>query len=154
MNQEKKTKKELEEMFENFLFSVDDYMDNILEKTKEQGYILDFSLQSLANVEKYLVQNRIRANDDDINDSAAYLGEVIRKTIGGRWTCSLDLKNNSIYYGRPVITEYTTPKDLEFSPFDCILNYLADPEPGYFIKAVTNDLEDEPLNLDDIPTEE
>lgn len=154
MNQKRKTKKELAEMFENFLFSVDDYMESILEKTKEQGYILDFSLQSLSNLEKYLVQNRINANDDDVNDSAAYLGEVIRKSIGGMWKCSLDLKNNSIYYGRPVITAYTTPKDLEFSPFDCILNYLEDPEPGYLIKAVKNDLDDEPLNLDNIPTEE
>lgn len=141
-------------MFANFLFSVDDYLDKLLEKTKEQGYILDFSLRSLANLEKYLVQNRTPANDEEINDSAVYLGEAIRKSAGGNWVCSLDLENNSIYYGRPVITAYTTPKDLEFYPFDCILNYLADPEPGYFIKAIKNDLDDEPLNLDNISTEE
>ncbi len=145
---------ELEEKFENFLFNIDDYLENIIEKADNQGYIFDYSLESLNDLEKYLIENKTKATDDDVNDLAAYFGEVVRKNIGGIWKCSLDLKNNSLYYGKPVIIEYTNPKDLELSPFDCILNYIAEPEPNYFITIIENDLNDEPLNLDDIPTEE
>lgn len=154
MNFKKIPRRDLEEMFETFLSSIDDYIENILEISAYKGYNLDFSLESLSDLEKYISTSNINADDDRINDLAAYLGEVIRKNIGGNWKCSLDLKCNSIFYGKPVIAEYTTPNDLEFSPFDCILNYISEPHANYFINIIENDLDDVPLNLDDIPTEE
>jgi len=104
-------------------------------------------------LEDYLIKNKIDKDSDDVNDAAAYFGEVVRKKYGGSWQCSLDLKNNSLHYGKPVIVGYTIPNDLELSPFDSVLIYITDPRKDHFLITIENDIDDEPLNLDEFPTE-
>ncbi|WP_312076435.1 hypothetical protein [Chryseobacterium sp.] len=50
--------KELEEKFENFLFHIDDYVETLIENAQRIGFELNFSLQSLINLEKYLIQKK------------------------------------------------------------------------------------------------
>jgi len=52
------TVKELEEKFENFLFHIDDYVETLIENAQRIGFELNFSLQSLINLEKYLIQKK------------------------------------------------------------------------------------------------
>ena len=39
---------ELKEKFENFLFNIDDYLENIIDKANNQGYVFDY---------KYVIKN-------------------------------------------------------------------------------------------------
>ena len=96
--------KELEDKFNNFIFNIDDYLESIIDKAHELGYNLDYSLRSLHDLEEYLSKNSVDKDSDDVNDAAAYFGEVVRKNFGGTWKCSLNIETNSMYYGKPVIT--------------------------------------------------
>ena len=51
-----------------------------------------------------MVKEKINKDSDDVNDTAAYFGEVVRKKHDGKWICNLDKAFNSLYYGLPVIT--------------------------------------------------
>ena len=154
LNSKDLTKEELEDKFNNFIFNIDDYLESIIDKADEQGCNLDYSLRSLNDLEKYLSENNTDKDSDDVNDAAAYFGEVVRKNFGGTWKCSLNMETNSMYYGKPVITNYTDPEDLELSPFESVLFYLIEPTENHFLGIIENDLDFDGLNLNDIPTEE
>ncbi|KQM77872.1 hypothetical protein ASE74_15850 [Pedobacter sp. Leaf216] len=147
------TIEELEEKFENFIFNIDDYLESFIDKAEEQGYNLDYSTNSLNDLENYLTKNKIDKDNDDVNDAAAYFGEVVRKNYGGNWICSLDIENNSLYYGKPVIVGHTQPKDLQLSPFDSVLIFVIRPRKNHFLKVVKNHIDPEELDLDEFPTE-
>jgi hypothetical protein len=147
------TQEQLEDKFEMFLFNMSDYLENIIAKAAQQGLMLDYSLDSLENLEAYLKENKITKDSEEVNDAACYFGEVVRKKYGGRWKCSLDLENNSRYYGKPVITEHTTPKDLELSPFDAVIGYTIRPREHHFAKIIENHIETQPLDLSEFPDE-
>ncbi|TNH03023.1 hypothetical protein FHQ30_12985, partial [Pasteurellaceae bacterium Phil11] len=72
MNLKEHSNKELEEKFENFIINIDDYLENFIEKVHQKGYDLDFSIDSLQTLEKYLIGEKIDKNSDDVNDAAAY----------------------------------------------------------------------------------
>jgi hypothetical protein len=117
------SQEEWQEKFENFLFNIDEYLENIIDKGNIQGYNFDYSLNSLNDIESYIIKNNTTVNDDDYNDLAAYLGEVIRLKYGGKWICNLDNVNNSLYYGFPVIEGHSIP-DVLFSPFHLIKAFI------------------------------
>lgn len=144
---------ELEEKFENFIFHIDDYLEDFIERADEQGYDLDYSIRSLSDLEDYLTKNKIDQDSDDVNDAAAYFGEVVRTSYGGNWICSLDKEHNSLYYGKPVITGHTEPKDLQLSPFDSVLTFVIRPRENHFFKVLKNHIDPKELDLDKFPTE-
>ena len=80
------------------------------------------------------------------------MGEVVRKNYGGKWICNLDNKNNSLYYGYPVIAGHSK-FDVLFSPFHSVKIYLVRPREDHFITAIESQVNPEPLNLDKFPTE-
>lgn len=148
------TEKELDEKFEMFLFDMDDNLEAFIDEAESQGYNLDYSLKSLTDLENYLTKNKVDQDSDDVNNAAAYFGEVVRKKYGGKWICSLDMKNNSLYYGKPVISGHTTPDDLQLSPFDTVLLYIISPRKDHFLITIENDLDDESIDLSDIKLDE
>lgn len=147
------TKERLQDKFELFMFNMSDYLDDLQSKSEQLGYNLDYTLKSLNDLEDYLTKNEVNENSDDIESIACYFGEVVRKNVGGRWDC--DLKDESdLYYGKPVIIGHTTPDDLMLSPFDSVMIYILRPTKGFFLSVIENDLNDEPINLDEFPTED
>ncbi|MFD2287264.1 hypothetical protein GJU39_13675 [Pedobacter petrophilus] len=153
MSLEDFTKVELEEKFEMFIFNMDDYLESFIDKVEKQGYNLDYSIKSLTDLENYLTQNKVDKDSDDVNDAAAYFGEVVRKNIGGRWDCDLE-DESDLYYGKPVIVGHTTPDDLMLSPFDSVMIYILRPAKDFFLSVIRSHINDEPINLDEFPTEE
>ncbi|MET4084202.1 hypothetical protein ABIB40_004176 [Pedobacter sp. UYP30] len=147
------SKEKLEENFGLFMFNMSDYLEDLQTKSEQQGYNLNYSLESLEDLEDYFKKNSIDENSDDIESIACYFGEVVRKNIGGRWDCDLE-DESDLYYGKPVIIGYTTPHDLMLSPFDSVMIYILRPTKGFFISVIENDLDDQPINLDEFPTEE
>ncbi|TNH22369.1 hypothetical protein [Testudinibacter sp. TR-2022] len=153
MNLKEHSNKELEEKFENFIINIDDYLENFIEKVHQKGYDLDFSIDSLQTLEKYLIGEKIDKNSDDVNDAAAYFGEVVRMNYGGQWICNLDKENNSLYYGLPVITGLGKVKDVLLSPFTSVKSLLLRPRENHFKTIIDNHISPKLLDLDDIPTE-
>jgi hypothetical protein len=129
------SKEELEEKFENFLFNIEDYLESIIDKANSQDYVFDYTLNSLKDVESYIIKNNTTIDDDDYNDLSAYLGEVLRLTYGGKWICNLDEINNSLYYGFPVIEGHSVSGVL-FSPFHIVRAFILRRKTNLFCEAI------------------
>jgi hypothetical protein len=126
---------ELEEKFENYLFNIDEYLESISNKANHQGYNFDYSLDTLNDVENYIIKNNTTIESDDYNDLAAYLGEVLRLNYGGKWICNLDKENNSLSYGFPVIEGHSIP-DVLFSPFHVVKAFILRKKSNLFFEAI------------------
>ncbi|GAD06202.1 hypothetical protein [Porphyromonas crevioricanis] len=129
----------LEEKFETFLSCVDDYVENLQLRAKRKGIYLDVSLDSLCELEKYIVQNDVSVDSDEYNDCAAYLGEVVRKEFQGKWICNLDKEDNSLYYGFPVIQGHA-PNNVLFSPFHVVKAFVLRKKENLFITAIKSQI--------------
>ena len=145
LSNEKALDKANEEKFEQFLFHCDDYLENIIERAKNQGYIFDYSFETLKDIENYINKSNTTIEDDDYNDLSAYLGEVVRLKYGGKWACCLDKKNNSLYYGFPVIDGHSA-FDVVFSPFHLIKAYILRKKPNLFSEAIENQVNPKQIN--------
>ncbi|MFW0716006.1 hypothetical protein [Pedobacter sp. N23S346] len=147
------TEEELEEKFEMFIFNIDDCLEQFIEKTEGKNILLDYSVPSLKLLENYLVENKITINDDDYNDAASYLGEVIRRNYEGKWICNLDKENNSLYYGFPVITKHVN-YDILYSPFHVVKAFLLRHKENLFITSIESQLNPQKIDLSDLPDED
>jgi len=94
MSIENLTTKELEEKFDNFIFNIDDYIESLEDKAEHQDLKLDLSLNSLEDLEQFILKCDISVNSDEYNDCSAYLGEVVVQNFKGKWICNLDKENN------------------------------------------------------------
>ena len=96
--------------FEEQLILIDFKMDYFTgEFANEQKLKLDYSIQSLDEIEGWILDN-YKEIKDLTNDSkmldylTIYIGETFRKYIGGKWFIDLKNKKNA-YYGMPVLTD-------------------------------------------------
>ncbi len=143
---------ELNEKFEIFLFNIDDYLESIIDKASKQGYVFDYSLDSLKDMENYINKNHTTIEDDDYNDLSAYLGEIVRLKYGGKWICCLDKVNNSLYYGFPVIEGHSVT-DVLFSPFHIIKAFILRRKPNLFYEAIGSQVNPQPIDWSQFPDE-
>lgn len=126
--------------FESFLFEMDDVLDSFVTEAASNEVVLDYSLSSLPLLEEFLLARAAGADSEVlINRAARYLGEVFRKTVGGKW--ELCLKDPKYLYSRlPVISGYaTTP--IEFCPIEVVRNFLHSKRKGLLRTAVESDME-------------
>lgn len=75
-------KEQAVEDLNKFLFYIDDWLEELVEHASEQGFNLDFSLESLKDLAKYVRKNNIVNNKENIAEFAncwVYLGETFRK---------------------------------------------------------------------------
>ena len=63
------TKQALED-FDNFIFNIDDWGEELINKAEQQGIILDYSLDSLKELGRFIRNNKIINNRDNISDFA------------------------------------------------------------------------------------
>ena len=95
--------------FEEWLILIDFKMDYFTgEFAKEQKLKLDYSIESLDEIEGWILAN-YKEIKDLISDRkmldylTIYIGETFRKYNGGKWFIDLKNKKNA-YYGVPVLT--------------------------------------------------
>jgi len=133
------TPEELEK-FECFLFEMDDVLEAFLAEASAEGIDFDYSLDSLDALEKYVVSQPDEGKSSRFQSRAArYLGEVFRKSVGGRW--ELCLKDpNYVYFKVPVLTGYSD-KPIEFCPIEVLGSFTLKKEPGMLKRAVESHLE-------------
>lgn len=113
------SRKELLEMFDSFLLKVDFRIEHLKSVTKDDGYNWDFSMQSLDALEDFILKNNIDRDHALYDDVASYIGEVVRATYGGKWECWLNMKEDSVHYGMPVITGFNK-YDMPLCPYETL----------------------------------
>jgi hypothetical protein len=133
------TKKEKEEKLENFKTwitfiddRVNDWKKEIPEDIVKQ---LDWSLESLHEVERYILNNYTREhilnqeNKKAIDALASYIGETFRLHLpNARWNLELDDKRNIDFNTPTIVTN--PPAGAPISPFPMILRILNDKSGG------------------------
>ena len=77
-------KEKIQENFEEFMFYIDETLDEIRQKASKQGYHLDMSLESLKDLAQFVRENDVKNDPENIDDffnSWVYLGEVFRLQV-------------------------------------------------------------------------
>lgn len=139
-----KSKVELQDTFDMFLFRLGERMERLKDAVAEVGISLDYSLESLKEIETFVLQKSIDRNHDLYDDIACYIGEVVRKTFGGQWECCLDMKSNSLFYGMPVVSGYNKHGVL-LSPYELLNIFLLRKKTGLLARSIEMDV-NPPMN--------
>ena len=99
-----------QEDFQEWIFYISDKMDYFTEEfAKEQGLILDYSMESLDDLEVWILDHfddakELIAEGQLLDYLTIYIGETFRKHIGGKWFIDLENKKNA-YFSMPVLTD-------------------------------------------------
>ena len=102
-----------EDEFQYWLFDMDDALERFLEGLpKELQATLDYSPSSLDALEAWLLKRYGRTQDMRLSSewalvdgSARYVGETIRKVLGGVW--NIDMSDpHYAYYGLPQLSGF------------------------------------------------
>lgn len=151
-------KEQAREELESFLFSIDDLLKDLLGRAGQQGYHLDFSLESLTDLACYIRANAVEHSRDhvvDFTDCWIYLGEVFRQTTpGARWM--LGWKNPSdITYGLYFLTGFDEIES-DFIPILYVNNFTKNQilPNHFFLNLIDNMLDPVPVDLEYLPTED
>jgi hypothetical protein len=149
-------KNEEQEKLQQFIFEIDDILEEFINNLANKGYDLDYSFESMDVLEKFILNENITNADKDLDirtDCWIYLGESFRKIAKkGIWKVSMD-KDNSINYGLYVIANYND-EGTEFVPSRYIKAFILKKKVGILKSVILNHLNPEKINLDDIPTED
>jgi hypothetical protein len=101
------------EDFEHWLVAMDDVLDEFMARLPEDlRQKLDYSPESLDAIEDWLLQSyesleAFRDSDDRVmtDGPARYIGETLRKNLGGRWTIQLD-NPAFVFHRLPILTDF------------------------------------------------
>lgn len=79
-----------------FKFSINNWLEELIDISFNQGFSLNFSLESTIDLAKFIRKNNIINSKENINSFSncwIYLGEVFRKhAINSYWTIGLEDK--------------------------------------------------------------
>lgn len=136
-----------QEKFESFLIEMDDVLEVFTKELTGEGYRLDGSLASLDELERYFVERCAGRDSRDIERfvqrGARYLGEVVRKTYGGRWSLG---DPYGLGESQPLIAGHS-PFGVEFPPHEIMRNFVHRGQRGLLRQAVVNDISPDDLAL-------
>ncbi|MBF9219807.1 hypothetical protein [Hymenobacter ruricola] len=146
---------EEEEKFQLFLFELEDRQEAFIENSTAQGYQLDYTSQSLTELERYLTA--MPFSWDDKSDEAVgrrldcwtYLGEVVRQNHGGDWQLSWN-DDNSANRGQFVITGHAPVEGVEFTPLRLIKTFIQRGQSGALNRAVQAQVNPTPVDFSDL----
>jgi hypothetical protein len=131
--------------FEFWLADMDDALDAFIASlppvTRSR---MDYSIASLDALELWILENWFSPREmlegsqvDRVGGAARYIGEVIRKNVGGHWDIDLENKRNA-YFGLPVVTDYSQPPTPE-----CPLTLVtasADRRSGRYLSTIVENM--------------
>jgi hypothetical protein len=93
---------------------------------------LDYSIESLDDVEKLLVTFKIKSEFEAMKaDAWLYIGQCICKSLGGQWKVSNDLKSYRKHYMLPVVSGFSKFND-EYCPMIEIDKFLDYSKKSFF----------------------
>jgi hypothetical protein len=100
--------------FEYWLADMGDALDRFLESLpREIRSRLDYSIESLDALESWILSTYPDSKDmlpmeesTRVGGAARYIGQTIRKNIGGHWDINLD-RPHIAFYGIPIVTGFS-----------------------------------------------
>jgi hypothetical protein len=122
------------EKFNHFVFSIDDTLEMLIVNAAEQGFALDHSEDSLETFENYILKSKSTVVDDlAINIYSQYVGEVFRKSYGGKWKIG-DNPASDLDFNLPVIGDFNDVGYV-FNPILIVRNFIIRQQRGLFKRA-------------------
>lgn len=136
---------EKEAQFATFLLNLEDDLDELVEEAARDGYALDFSVNSLSELERYVLDKGV--NFQDPSEDALlqrsrcweYLGEVVVKNYDGRWRLS-DNEDNSANRGMFVVVGHSYAAGVEFVPARYLRMFTTRKKPGLLRGILESDV--------------
>lgn len=143
-------KNEAEETFDNFLVTMDDQIDWLVDEAKKHEIHLTNSSDTPEILEK-LFDLTSKGMDENLTTSlivifGRYLGEFMRLSYGGQWTLPLDDESN-VNFNTPVITGHSSVEGLEFAPIRVMRAYALRRNVGTIRRSIENHINPEVLDL-------
>ena len=99
-----------QEDFQEWIFFISDKMDEFTDTFAQENHlILDYTMDSLDDLEKWILEHYADAYDliadaKMLDRLGIYIGETFRKYLGGKWV--IDLKNKkNVYYSMPALMD-------------------------------------------------
>ena len=126
--------------FEDWIILIDFKMDYFTgEFAKEQNLKLDYSIESLDELEGWILANYKEVNDliadrKMLDYLTVYVGETIRKNLGGKWVIDLENKEN-VFYSMPVVINPDRKRAILLCPLT-LSTASIDRQKGNFISTV------------------
>lgn len=149
-------KKMAEEKFDQFLMIMDDQLDSLSCEAESRGIDLDFSLDDMDKLEDLFDLMAEGKSADDraslVVFFARYLGELVLKNYGGKWSLPLEDEKN-VNFNTPVIVGHCSIEGLEFAPISVMRGYSLRKRKGSLRRALDADVNPKALDLSDIPEE-
>lgn len=131
--------------FQHYLTDIDDDLVGLsiyIQEYLRKDTILDYSINSLSYVEDFLDYQFNNYNlhnfsvDKLIEIVSFYMGEIVRKKVGGKWAICLD--EEDIDYGYPMLHLLQGfPDDFGWSPIQVVLSFKETRKKG-LLKQATN----------------
>ncbi len=133
--------------FQEWIFFIDNKMDYFTEEfAKENNLDLDYSIQSLDILEKWIINtyptiNTLREDEKILDLLTIYIGETFRKHIGGKWFMDLDDKENA-YYHMPVLKSPNYKGEIYKAPRTFATACIPRKKGNYISTILKNNMED------------
>jgi hypothetical protein len=136
-----------QEKFEQFLFEMDDVLNQFVDAAAAAGFELDYSFDSLDVLERYCLARKTSNSADDsfVSAAARYYGEVVRKVYGGKWYLEIDNPKH-LLYGLPVLVGYA-PSRVKLSPHQTIRMFAKGKPAGFLKRVIDTDRQPRVLDL-------
>jgi hypothetical protein len=139
------TQAQFEELDDNlsiFLIYMEDAHDEFLEAAATKGYRLDYSLDSLPELERYIVEQEVKfvhETDEEMTHFAHcwyHLAMVLRTNFDGKWAVSSN-EENSANEGKWVIQGFKSIQEgIEFDPKEIVRRFIKKQKPNALRTAI------------------
>lgn len=125
-----------EQKLNKFVKDADKSLEGFLALGQSFNLKLDYSIDSLDDVEKLLVTLKDRPGFDQLKgDAWLYIGQCICKSWGGHWKVSRDTEHYRDHYMLPVVTGFSRFND-EYCPMLEVDHFLAYSKKSFFKSAI------------------
>ena len=137
-----------QEDFQEWIFQIGFKMDYFTrEFAEEQGLHLDYSMQSLDDLEAWILahyedHHDLIADRKMLDYLTVYIGETFRKHLGGKWFIDLKNKKNA-YYSMPVLTDPSYRGVVYKAPLTYATACISRKDGQYISRILKNNLENQ-----------
>lgn len=145
-----KSREESEIMFEDFLMIMDDQLDWLFEEALKHGVSLSTEMEDCEKLEILFDKMSTGLTTEQVQDLSwllsRQLGEVVRRTHGGKWVLSWN-DDNSVNRGLPVIVGHCPIDGVEFVPSRTMHFYALRKVRGLLRRAIEADVRPSPIEV-------
>lgn len=125
-----------EKKLKSIVAEADHALQGFIELGQSFSLKLDYSLDSLDEVEKLLVTFKSRPNFEELNaDAWLYIGQCVCKSYGAKWKVSHDVSHYRHHYMLPVVQGFSKFND-EYCPMMEINRFLTDSKKSFFKNTI------------------